>query len=720
MRSLPAIILAAIVTSGTALAVLASGAPAAAQTRPLTVAASGRTWANPVDIDYRFSADHAQPGISYRTGGDPTIVLHRDRYYLFQTSGEGYWTSRNLVDWTYITPDLRLFGTSIAPSVASDDEALFLMQSSLEPRPLLSSVNPVEGAWNVHTPLMPSIPGADAKGADVVLAQDHITAGPWSPDLFIDDDGRWYVYWGSSDTFPLYGSAIDPNSPMKWVGAPRPFFALDPEQHGWERFGQDHSGGLPDGTAVRPFLEGAWMTRRSGRYYLQYGAPGAEYNAGANGVYVGSTPLGPFEYAPYSPVSYKPGGFVTGAGNGSTFQDRYGNWWNTGGAWVGVNWSLERRIAMFPGSFHDDGQMWFSSRFGDFPQRMPDGPVTDPESLFTGWMPLSYRAKSTASSTLDDFVADRATDEDPRTFWVAADNVPGQTLTLDLGALKTVEAVQINYADYQAGVFTEEPGLRTRFNILLSVDGETWAPFANRMTSDRDSPNAYIQGDRPVLARYVRYEHGETPGARLAVADFRVFGTAAGDLPAAPANVIVKRGDDQRNASVTFDTVPNPAGGRILGYNVRWGVKSDRLHLTYQVWADDLAARGGSVDIRALNTGVDYWFAVEAFGDTGVSPLSVVLEVPGGAPVTVREPEPPFTGLPQPADPGKPPLTGTVTTPIPPVYISGAPPVIGSALPPAGTEATAPAMTPDTTQPSSPVPEQGDAVDEDATSALSH
>jgi hypothetical protein len=312
-------------------------------------------------------------------------------------------------------------------------------------------------------------------------------------------------------------------------------------------------------------------------------------------------------------------------------------------------------------------------------------------------MPLSYRAKATASSTLEAFAADRAVDEDPRTFWVAADNAPGQTLTLDLGAPKTVEAVQVNYADHQAGIFAEAPGLRTRFRILWSADGETWAPFASRMSSDRDSPNAYVQGERPVRARYVRYEHGEAPGAHLAIADFRVFGTAEGQAPAAPANVTVRRGDDQRNALVRFDAAPDPAGGRILGYNVRWGVAPDRLHLTYQVWADDLAARGGSVDIRALNTGVDYWFAVEAFGDTGVSPLSVVLDVPAGEPLTVREPAPPITGLPQPSDPGKPPLTGTVTTPIPPVYISGAPPVIGSPLPAAG--APAPDAPPATESP---------------------
>ncbi|HEY0283923.1 MAG TPA: hypothetical protein VGC23_00925 [Vicinamibacterales bacterium] len=34
--------------------------------------------------------------------------------------------------------------------------------------------------------------------------------------------------------------------------------------------------------------------------------------------------------------------------------------------------------------------------------------------------------------------AGRATDEDPRTFWVAASNEAGQILTVDLGARKTL------------------------------------------------------------------------------------------------------------------------------------------------------------------------------------------------------------------------------------------------------------------------------------------
>jgi hypothetical protein len=692
------------------LSLVLSAVAAASATAQTASSTARRTWANPVDIDYRYNFEQTHQGVSYRTGADPVVVLHRDRYYLFATLADGYWTSRDLTNWSFVKPDVWPMDGNVAPAVVSDGEKLYVLPSSFEPRPLMASANPETGQWSLHTRIMPPVPGAVGLRDERNVPEGRLPPGPWDPDLFIDDDGKWYLYWGSSNVYPLYGAALNPEPPVRFEGAVRPMLSLDPERHGWERFGQDHTGALPDGTAVKPFLEGAWMTRRGGRYYLQYGAPGTEYNAYATGTYVGSSPLGPFEYAPYNPVAYKPGGFVHGAGHGSTFQDRFGNWWNTGTAWVGVNWTFERRVAMFPAGFHNDGQMWVSSRFGDFPQRMPDGPVTDPDSLFTGWMPLSYRATASASSTLGEFSAERATDEDPRTFWVAAGKEAGQTLTVDLGTAKTVNAVQVNYADYQAGVYGDAPGRRTRFRIMWSLDGETWTQFASRMNSDRDSPNAYVEGDRAVKARYVRYVHGEAPGAHLAISDFRVFGTAEGPAPAAPQTLIVTRGQDQRNAMVRFDAVPDPEGSRVLGYNIRWGVAADRLNLTYQVWADELKARGGQVEIRALNLGVGYHFAVEAFGESGVSPLSPVVAAPAGVTDPSQGGEP---GLPQPSSPGTPPPSGVRITTIPPVYISGAPPVTGRKLPATGTPGadglTTPPAAPAPTTPPAPATTEPDA-----------
>lgn len=72
-----------------------------------------------------------------------------------------------------------------------------------------------------------------------------------------------------------------------------------------------------------------------------------------------------------------------------------------------------------------------------------------------------------------------------------------------------------------------------------------------------------------------------------------------------------------------------PVAGAV-GYNVRWGVKRDRLNLCYQVFADALDEGGMRLDVRALNIGVDYHVAVEAFNENGVSALSERVSVPAG------------------------------------------------------------------------------------------
>lgn len=580
---------------------LATGAVQAQEAR--------RTYANPIDIDYRYNFEQVNEGISYRTGADPAIVTFKGKYYLFQTLADGYWSSPDLVHWTFVTPSRWPMRSIVAPAVWTDGERIIIQPSMMEPNAILSTSDPDSGKLDFFVRRMPAIPGQQGPGVEP--KQGEVPPGPWDPALFKDEDGKWYMYWGSSNVFPLYGMEIAfADGKLAYRGRARPMLALQPERHGWERFGQDHSGTLPDGTPIRPFMEGAWMTRAGGRYYLQYGAPGTEYNAYANGTYVSDKPLGPFEYAPWNPVAYKPGGFVQGAGHGSTFQDVDGNWWNTGTPWIGYNWTFERRIGMWPAKFWADGQMSVSTRFGDFPHYAPGTKVADPESLFTGWMLLSYRKTAMASSTMGAFAADRVTDENPRTFWVAGANRPGETLTVDLGAAKTLRAVQVNFADYKSGRFGDAPDIYTEFALQSSLDGRSWRPLARTEAPRRDRPNAYFQLPAPVEARYVRYVHEHVGGANLAISDLRVFGSAGGKAPAMPGGVSAKRDGDARNAHVAW----KPVKGAV-GYNVLWGVRPDRLTLAYQRWAD----QGATLDIRALNVGVDYWVAVEAFDENGVS-----------------------------------------------------------------------------------------------------
>jgi hypothetical protein len=581
-----------------------------------------RTYANPLDIDYRYNFEQMNEGISYRTGADPAIVRYGDAFYLFQTLADGYWTSKDLVNWRFVKPDHWPFDSEVAPATLVADGKLFLMQSAFAPRPLMVSTDPASGRWEFWTRQLPPVPGATQYDeAGKRQSAGPLPPGPWDPGLFQDDDGKVYLYWGSSDTHPLYAAQVDfqldsregEGKRLAFLTRPQAVVRMDPANHGWERFGPDHSMG--DKPA---YLEGSWMNKHGGRYYLQYGAPGTEYNVYATGVYVGRSPLGPFEYAPYNPVGYKPGGFVTGAGHGSTFEDAYGNTWNAGTAWLGVNWTFERRIDLFPAGWHDDGQMWIDTRFGDFPHRMPDRALRDGEDTFTGWMLLSYRKNVVASSALPGHPASTLTDEDPRSFWVAKANETGQTLTLDLGGTPTVRAVQVDYADYRSGRFGDAPDLVTRFVLQGSTDGEHWTVLADLSNETRDRPNAYIELREPRRLRFIRYVHKHVGAKHLAISDLRVFGNADGAPPSAPKGLTAKRGHDAREATIAWEPVPGA-----VGYNVRWGLAADRLHSTYQRFADQPT----SFTLRALNRGVRYVVAVEAFDERGVSGLSQIVNI---------------------------------------------------------------------------------------------
>jgi xylan 1,4-beta-xylosidase len=573
-----------------------------------------RTYANPIDIDYRYNFEQHNEGISYRSGADPVIVVQHGQYYLFETIGDGYWRSRDLGTWEHITPSRWPLTDVVAPAVLSVRDTIYVLPSTTRPLPIMMLTKPETGRVEFYNRLLPWLPMARDHEPFPFLKSDSVQPGPWDPQFFRDPDTeRWFLYWNSSNVYPLHVIELDKSKQLAYKGTPRWLFGLDPEKHGWERFGQDHH----DST-VRPFIEGAWMTKHGGKYYLQYGAPGTEYNVYATGVYTSSDPLGPFTYAPYNPVAYKPGGFVQGAGHGNTFQDVHGNWWNTGTPWIAVNWNFERRIGLHPAGFDEGGQMYVDTRFGDFPHWLPTKTVRKSDELFTGWMLLSYRKGVTASSARDSFPAGKIADENPRTFWVAGVNRPGEWAAVDLGRVYTVKAIQVNYADYKSGLYGTDSTVYTQFRLRVSPDGKQWATVADLSHERRDRPNAYVELSTPMRARFIRYEHIHVGAANLAISDIRVFGNGSGSPPATPSVLTAVRDRDERNATITWRPVPG-----VVGYNVRWGIAPSKLYETYQRFAD----QGTTLELRALTVGQAYWVAIESFDENGVSALGPAVEI---------------------------------------------------------------------------------------------
>ena len=172
------------------------------------------------------------------------------------------------------------------------------------------------------------------------------------------------------------------------------------------------------GEGKKPYIEGSWMNEHDGTFYLQYAAPGTEVNDYGDGVFTSKDPMGPFTYAPYTPFSFKPTGFIASAGHGSTFKDLTDQYWHIATMRIGVHDWFERRVGLFPAGFTADGQLVCNTYLGDYPLYTP-GVSREKFGISPLWMLLSYHKPAEASSTLEEFPVKNAFDENVRDWWSA-------------------------------------------------------------------------------------------------------------------------------------------------------------------------------------------------------------------------------------------------------------------------------------------------------------
>jgi beta-xylosidase len=269
-----------------------------------------------------------------------------------------------------------------------------------------------------------------------ILYTDNPKKGDWKaiplilndlqdPGLFIDDDGKAYVFWGSSNVYPIRAKTLDKEDMFRPSKTTYELFNTDENKHGWERFGENHGD-----TVIKGYIEGPWLTKYNNTYYMQYAAPGTEFNVYGDGVYTSDSPLGPYHYAPNNPISYKPGGFMNGAGHGSTVIGPKDKYWHFASMAVSINVNWERRICMFPTYFDKDGLMYTNTSFGDYPHYAPA--IAGKMGEFTGWMLISYNKSVKASSYYDKYKPENIVDENVKTFWVAETNDDQQWIEIDL------------------------------------------------------------------------------------------------------------------------------------------------------------------------------------------------------------------------------------------------------------------------------------------------
>lgn len=590
---------------------------------------------NPVNISYRYQFNEDMDNSTNiqvsREAADPSMICFKGKYYIFASMTLGVWVSEDLITWENrrllenlplydYAPDARVIGEYIYFSASKRGAACNFYRTK---DVLNGPYEEIEGIFEF-----------------------------WDPNLFCDDDGRVYFYWGCTNAEPIWGVELNQET-MKPIGKKQGLIYGDAFTKGYERVGEDHS--IKPKTAKQaeiryreylkktgqseeqlpqemlsfyrnmfsdtPYIEGAWMTKFRGKYYLQYACPGAEFNTYADGVYVSDNPLGPFALAENNPYSYKPGGFLPGAGHGSTMEDLDGKLWHTATMRISMNHTFERRVGILPAGFDADGEMFCNQRYGDWPLelcKIKSDPWADPE-----WYLLSFRKPVTASSFTVGHDPGLAADENIQTWWKAGSESGGEWLQLDLEKIHSVHAVQINFADDKIEIpvpgeirgayqrrYIEERDLKTRWVLEGSLDGESYFVIEDKAAADTDLPHDLVIREDGIAVRYLKLTILEVPyGQKPCISGLRVFGIGDGKKPEIPAFTVNR--DNDLDMMVEINQV------NATGYNILWGDSPEKLYHSYMTF--DTRQK-----IGALVKGKSYYVRVDAFNENGITEGQVV------------------------------------------------------------------------------------------------
>lgn len=561
--------------------------------------AQQKTYCNPVNVDYGYTPYESFTAWGkHRATADPVIVNYKGDYYLFSTNQAGYWYSSDMLNWNFVHKKfLRDWNNKTkddlcAPGVGIVGDTMIVFGSTYTSDfTLWMSTNPKGIEWK---PLI-----------------DSFEIGGWDPAFFTDDDGKFYMYNGSSNRYPVYGVELDRKT-FKPIGTRTPMYLLEDWRYGWQRFGENM-----DNTFLDPFIEGAWMTKHNGKYYFQYGAPGTEFSGYADGVVVGNKPLfdGASTQPQSDPMSMRAGGFSRGAGHGSTFTDNNNQYWHVSTSIVCIKNTWERRIGIWPTGFDKDDVMWCNTAFGDYPTYLPSERKN--ENLYPGWMLLNYNKPVKVSSTLGTFYANNLVDESIKTYWSAATANKGEWIETDLGNVSTVNAIQINYADQDVPFVGRQEGLYHQYKLYYSTDGKKWNVLADKSNNKKDVPHDYIELEKTVQARYIKMENILMPCGKFAISGLRVFGNGNGVKPNAVKDLIVLRTEkDKRSAYIKWSPVDNA-----YAYNLYFGTAPDKLYNSIMLY--DL----NEYWFKAMDSQKTYYFTIESINENGVSERTPVKKV---------------------------------------------------------------------------------------------
>ena len=433
----------------------------------------------------------------FRELGEPTALWHEGKWYLYPSVDMAWVSADNGATWQHHPLNVRDLGYS--PTVVRHRGRFLLAANGPAIYASASPLGPFEKIGDFPAP-------RSAKDPKV-----------WDKALFSDDDGRLYLYFGCSAAGGIWGMELDAADPTKALSEPVEFFAFDPQKRPWEALGEWNQ------DLTKGWIEGSWMVKRNGRYYLTYSAAGKECRTYAMGCFVGSSPMGPFLPQKRNPILRTVDGLITGPAHGCIVAGPENQLWAFYSVRAGVAHIYDSRIGMDPAEIDTNGELVVRGATS-LPQWLPGKMPSDAKSTDCGWLPINGAMQTLGSTNAPNLWGRLAVDNEMRTWWQPAEGDTKPTLTSAFSAPATINAVRLIWRDI--GLDTKNgvlPG-PFRYRVELETARDQWTTIIDRSQSAEDLLIDYREckpttGTRARLV-IIGWPKGITPG----VAEFTVFG----------------------------------------------------------------------------------------------------------------------------------------------------------------------------------------------------
>lgn len=475
------------------------------------------TYCNPLPIPQIPKAEETwkvmeftgNPITDYRSISDPSVLYHEGKWYMYPSYGMA-WVSEDFVHWEHHRTNP--YNMNYSPCVVPF-KGRYLMTSHSN------------GLYESDSPL------GDFRFLGNFIMPDGSEFIPIDQYIFVDDDDRLYLYCclikeGShkrSFITGTYGAELDPENPRQLLTDLICIHQFNPDNE-WERFGEKRQDTLCG------WIEGQWMYKKNGRYYLIYASSGTEYSAYCMAAYYSDEgPLSGFVLQKNNPITEHRYGLNRGAGHGCVTEGPNGTLW--GFYTISLNYThmYERRIGMDLLAINEDGEIYAPHGVTDTPQFAP-GYMPDPvKENSAGLYPLTCRQRGMvrASSFVYGHEPFYALDESMQTFWEAKEDDKAPTLEVELQAPYLVSAIRVMWRDL--GLDYANGSVPGPFKYIVEgcpdIDHpEIWVTLVDKSGNEEELNIDYTPFDAVSIER-VRLKVLSWPqGLRVGVIDFTAFG----------------------------------------------------------------------------------------------------------------------------------------------------------------------------------------------------